>query len=89
MRSGGRHSTLPSFKLLLFFFIAVHANASEAALKRGTDAYEKGDYDTALQEFTQVIQGQPSSGEAYLARGRVYEAEAKYDFSDCGFYEGD
>jgi len=55
------------------------------AYNKGIDAFNKGDNDTAVTDFTQAIELDPALARAYLSRGRVYGTQGAYDKAIADF----
>ena len=49
--------------------------------QQGLDAYDRGDYDQAIADYSQAIQLNPKDSLAYSARGRAYEAKCDNDMA--------
>jgi len=49
------------------------------SLDKGKEFAEKGDFDTAIAEFTDIIRRNPNYVEAYLERGRAYGANGNFN----------
>jgi Flp pilus assembly protein TadD len=48
-------------------------SANDLRKERGLEAYRQADYEAAIRHFSLVIQTEPNSPDAFIARGRVYE----------------
>jgi Tfp pilus assembly protein PilF len=48
------------------------ANKGRAEMQRGRDALDKGDFDSAIAEFSGAIQLDPTNANAYYDRGLAY-----------------
>ena len=58
---------------------------STAHKKQALAAAQKGDYDTALAEFTRALQADPKDPEVYNNRGSVYTFKGRYDLALADF----
>ncbi|MEW6528449.1 MAG: tetratricopeptide repeat protein [Candidatus Micrarchaeota archaeon] len=45
------------------------------------EGYKKGNYDSAIQEYTKAIELNPKNADAYFNRGLCYEKQGKYDLA--------
>jgi len=59
----------------------VRAQESEDPGEQGNALLDEGDYDGAIEQFTQEIQLDSSDAMAYYDRGRAYEAKHDYDMA--------
>ena len=57
----------------------------QAAFDQGVDAFNKGNYDVAIGDFTQVIQLNPKSEDAYNNRGAAYQTKGDDDKAIADF----
>ncbi len=46
---------------------------------RGLAYYEKGDYDRAISDYTEIIRLDPNDAEAYFFRGLVYDNKGDHE----------
>ena len=53
--------------------------------KQALAAAQKGDYDTALAEFTKALQADPKDTEVYNNRGSIYTFKGRYDLALADF----
>jgi tetratricopeptide (TPR) repeat protein len=53
--------------------------AVQEYLDRGTMFHERGDYETAIAEFTEAIRLDPNNSFAYFLRGYAYKEKKQYD----------
>ena len=58
-----------------------------AYLQSGTEAYQRGDYDRAIADFTRSIQGDPRNATAYNNRGAAYNGKRDWDRAITDFTE--
>ena len=59
--------------------------AGAAHKKQALAAAQKGDYDTALAEFTKALQADPKDPEIYNNRGSIYTFKGQYDQAIADF----
>ena len=84
---------MPCYRLfLLLFFIGIHLFAVEEEIsqhyKSGMDAYKKGQYDLAIQEFESILSNNWDSPELYYNLGNAFfrsgnTAGAVWAFESC------
>lgn len=58
--------------------LSTHICRAADLLKLGTDDLAKGEFDRAVQEYSQAIQQNPSSADAFFRRGVAYSRKAAY-----------
>jgi tetratricopeptide (TPR) repeat protein len=58
---------------------------AEPFIRRGDESYTKGDYDRAIQDYTQAIKLDPAGVVGYLDRGIAYFAKNDYDRAIADF----
>jgi len=72
---------------LLSFVAGVYAQNSkqDGALNQWIVYAQRGDYDEAIAELTQIIKTHPDSADAHYDRGTIYAQEGKFDeaINDC------
>ena len=58
---------------------------AKEAFTRGISAYEKGDHDKAIADYTEAIRLDPNYAEAYCDRAVAYSDKGDYDstIADC------
>ena len=56
-----------------------NTNNAESYIISGESAYNRGDYDRAISDFTQAIRLDPNSATAYNNRGLTYDTKGDYD----------
>ena len=63
--------------VLLFFVSGVYAQNSkqDGTLNQWIVYAQRGDYDEAIAELTQIIKTHPDSADAYYNRGTIYAQE--------------
>jgi tetratricopeptide (TPR) repeat protein len=84
-----RSSTAPIIILVIFFILPTICAAllvlslaiSSKAYQAGSEAYTKGDIDTAISEFTRAIKFNPLDVRAYFMRADIHYALGKYDLA--------
>ncbi|TGK38064.1 tetratricopeptide repeat protein [Leptospira andrefontaineae] len=73
------------FSLLICFSIFFFSNSVFADMKEGKKAYSRKDYTEALKQFQKYNDGNPSSGEAWMYMGYIYESRKDYNKSIQAF----
>ena len=63
------------------------AKTAAAAVDRGNAEWRKGDYDTAVADFTEAIRLDPKDALSYFCRGKCYENKGEYDKAIADFTE--
>ena len=58
-----------------------------AFLQSGTEAFQRGDYDRAIADFTRSLQGDPRNPTAYNNRGAAYNNKKDWDRAIADFTE--
>jgi len=56
-------------------------------IQRGTDAYDRGDYDRALYSFQRALQFDPDAPETYLYIGQLYDDYLNDNAEAIAYYE--
>ena len=69
------------------FYFRVKLNTPMARdwYRQGNDAFEREEYDTALNCYTKLIEMEPDLFEAYYIRGTVYGAKREYENAVADF----
>ena len=65
--------------LVVTVFSVKNYNSGSRHDNKGMNAYESGDYDTAVNEFKEAISYDGSNADYYLQRGMAYVAQPSYD----------
>ena len=60
-------------------FSAATRSSENEILNKGNTSINKGDYDSAITDFTQLIKINPNSAGAYYGRGYAYHKKKDYD----------
>src|SRR5215472_8892530 len=61
------------------------ANVAAVYLQRGNAWYAKGDYDSAIADYTEAINRQPNFIDAYTNRGRAWFKRGNFDRANKDF----
>ena len=56
-----------------------------ALFKQGVDAYDKQDYDTAIDVYSQIIALEPEDSDTYYNRGLAYLDKDEHDHAIADF----
>ena len=59
--------------------LATKSSLSTAYYKRGVDHFREGNYDSAIQAFTEAIRHDPKDAKAHRNRGVAYTRKGAYD----------
>jgi tetratricopeptide (TPR) repeat protein len=62
-------------------------DAAEALFKRGLAYIEKGQYESAIADLSEVIRLHPDSAPAFYSRGTAYNEKGQYDYAIADFSE--
>jgi tetratricopeptide (TPR) repeat protein len=73
--------------VLLALVVAGCGRRDAAAVKLGSEAMEKGDFDLAISQFTEAIRLDPKNAEMYYLRGVAYKRKGKFDKAVTDFTE--
>jgi len=67
------------FFLMALSAVCVYGQTAKDANRRGMDALDKKDYNSAIKEFTEAIRLDPNNAILYLKRGEAYYWKEDYD----------
>ena len=62
-----------------------HSGEAVALFNKGQDAHERGDYETAIQNYEKALKLIPDFPEAELQRGNAYQSLGKLDEAESSF----
>ncbi|TGK21148.1 anaphase-promoting complex, cyclosome, subunit 3 [Leptospira fluminis] len=75
----------PLSGVVVFYFLFASSVLLSADLKEGKKAYSRKDYTEALKQFQKYNDSNPSSGEAWMYMGYIYESRKDYTKSIQAF----
>jgi tetratricopeptide (TPR) repeat protein len=64
---------------------AEYGQVAQSYRRRGNTYYERGDYDRAIDDYTQAIRLEPNNGQHYGNRGVAYRDKGDYDRAIADF----
>ena len=62
-----------------YFQVKLNTPTARDRYRQGNDAFDREEYDTALNYYTKSIEMEPDSFEVYYIRGTVYGAKSEYE----------
>jgi len=65
--------------VLLYSAVSLYAQSAQTRLENGKQQFDQGNYDAAIQEFTEVIKRNSKMAEAYARRAHAYNYNGNYD----------
>ena len=63
----------------LVLVISGRAVAAEDFFQKGSDAFQKGQYDEAIRYYTLHLSSNPNDADAYTYRASAYKGKGQYD----------
>ena len=68
-----------------YFQVKLNTPTAQDWYRKGNDAFDREEYDTALSHYTKLIEMEPDLFEVYYIRGTVYGAKGEYEKAVADF----